>query len=190
MRGCSCRGTAGFAHVSCLAEQAKILIAEAEENKLGDDALSEVGAVAHVQSVRTRLPRRRGARARVVLLEDLLGAAGGGRWNRRLAIGVLGNGLNKADRHEDALSVYGAELPLLRRIGASEDEILITQSNLRTRYDQLGRSEEALSDAARHLLRTLEAVAKNMNEPLEQPATTRVLALPAIQRSKVTAAQN
>ena len=25
MRGCSCRGTAGFAHVSCLAEQAKIL---------------------------------------------------------------------------------------------------------------------------------------------------------------------
>ena len=32
MRGCSCRGTAGFAHVSCLAEQAKILVAEAEEN--------------------------------------------------------------------------------------------------------------------------------------------------------------
>ena len=28
MRGCSCRGTAGFAHVSCLAEQAKILVAE------------------------------------------------------------------------------------------------------------------------------------------------------------------
>ena len=27
VRGCSCRGTAGFAHVSCLAEQAKILIA-------------------------------------------------------------------------------------------------------------------------------------------------------------------
>ena len=31
MRGCACRGTAGFAHVSCLAEQAKILLAEAEE---------------------------------------------------------------------------------------------------------------------------------------------------------------
>ena len=25
VRGCACRGTAGFAHVSCLAEQAKIL---------------------------------------------------------------------------------------------------------------------------------------------------------------------
>ena len=32
MRGCSCRGAAGFAHVSCLAEQAKILSDEAEEN--------------------------------------------------------------------------------------------------------------------------------------------------------------
>ena len=28
----SCRGTAGFAHVSCLAEQAKILVEEAEED--------------------------------------------------------------------------------------------------------------------------------------------------------------
>ena len=35
VRGCSCRGTAGFAHVSCLAEQAKILVAEADENNLG-----------------------------------------------------------------------------------------------------------------------------------------------------------
>ena len=26
VRGCSCRGTAGIAHVSCLAEQAKILL--------------------------------------------------------------------------------------------------------------------------------------------------------------------
>ena len=35
------RGTAGFAHVSCLAEQAKILYAEAVENKLGGKALEE-----------------------------------------------------------------------------------------------------------------------------------------------------
>jgi hypothetical protein len=37
VRGCACRGTAGFAHVSCLAEQAKILYEEAEENNLGWD---------------------------------------------------------------------------------------------------------------------------------------------------------
>merc|ERR1719400_2615378 len=34
VRGCACRGTSGFAHVSCLVEQAKILLAEAEENNL------------------------------------------------------------------------------------------------------------------------------------------------------------
>ena len=34
VRGCACRGTAGFAHVSCLAEQAKILVAEAVANNL------------------------------------------------------------------------------------------------------------------------------------------------------------
>ena len=39
VRGCSCRGTAGFAHVSCLAEQAKILVAEADENHLRGGAL-------------------------------------------------------------------------------------------------------------------------------------------------------
>ena len=36
VRGCSCHGTEGFAHLSCLAEQAKILMDEAEENNLGD----------------------------------------------------------------------------------------------------------------------------------------------------------
>ena len=41
MRGCACRGTAGVAHVSCLAEQAKILVAEAEENNLGYKAFNE-----------------------------------------------------------------------------------------------------------------------------------------------------
>ena len=35
VRMCACRGTAGFAHVSCLAEQARILNDEAEANNLG-----------------------------------------------------------------------------------------------------------------------------------------------------------
>ena len=34
VRGCACRGTAGFAHVSCLVEQVKILCDEAEANNL------------------------------------------------------------------------------------------------------------------------------------------------------------
>ena len=40
VRGCSCRGASGFVHVSCLAKQAKILVAEAEENDWDDDRLS------------------------------------------------------------------------------------------------------------------------------------------------------
>ena len=44
VRGCSCRGTAGFAHVSCLAEQAKILVAEGEENNLGAKAMQDGGS--------------------------------------------------------------------------------------------------------------------------------------------------
>ena len=40
VRGCSCRGTAGFC-TSCLAEQAKILFAEAEENNLAAKAKNE-----------------------------------------------------------------------------------------------------------------------------------------------------
>ena len=41
VRGCSCRGTAGFAHVSCLAEQAKILFAEGEENNLDGKMMND-----------------------------------------------------------------------------------------------------------------------------------------------------
>ena len=96
MRGCSCRGTAGFAHVSCLAEQAKILVAEAEENNLDDKVKCEVEAVAHVQPVRATVPRRRGVRARVGVLEDVRGSAGGGP-ARRMAMTQLGNGLSEAD---------------------------------------------------------------------------------------------
>ena len=32
LRMCACQGTDGFVHLSCLAEQAKILVAEAVEN--------------------------------------------------------------------------------------------------------------------------------------------------------------
>ena len=32
VRGCACRGAAGVAHVSCLARQAQVLVADAEEN--------------------------------------------------------------------------------------------------------------------------------------------------------------
>ena len=55
----------------------------------------------------------------------------------------LGNGLGLKRRHEDALAVQNAELAMDRRVGASEENILATQSNLAGTYAILGRREEA-----------------------------------------------
>ena len=56
----------------------------------------------------------------------------------------LGNGLLSADHHEEALSVQEAELAMMRRLGASEQNILAVQSNLASTYVYLGRPEQAL----------------------------------------------
>ena len=112
VRMCSCRGTAGFAHVSCLAEQVKILFEEAEENNLDLE------------------PSWR-------------------RWNtcslcEQSYHGVVKHALGWACwHHEDELIVEEAQLSMLRRIGASEYNILGVQNNLAASYAQLGRHDEA-----------------------------------------------
>jgi len=144
VRGCSCRGTAGFAHVSCLAEQAKILFDEAEENNLDEKPLNERWARWHTCSLceqnyhgtvrcalgwacwKTYVSRPETDRA----------------WGS--AMTQLGNGLDDANHNEDALSVREAELSMLRRLGAPEDRILIVQTNVAGTYARLGRLEEAL----------------------------------------------
>ena len=143
MRGCACRGTAGFAHVSCLAEQAKILFAEAEEDNLGSKAKGERfhrwdtcslckqqyhGVVSHALGWacwKTYVGRPEADR--IVLA----------------AINVLGKGLSDANHNEDALTVMEAELAMLRRVGVSEHSILVVQSNLASTYSALGRQENA-----------------------------------------------
>ena len=57
---------------------------------------------------------------------------------------TLANGLCQAKHHEDVLSVQEAELAMLLRLGASEDNMLILQNNLANTYEHLGRFEEAL----------------------------------------------
>ena len=59
-------------------------------------------------------------------------------------MGQLGNGLTAVNRLEEALSVKEAELSMERRLGGSERNLLIVQSNLATTYGALGRLEEAL----------------------------------------------
>merc|ERR1719409_1104523 len=57
---------------------------------------------------------------------------------------VLGNGLSEADNDEDALTVQEAKLSMMRRLGASEADLLRVQNNLAAAYFALGRSEQAL----------------------------------------------
>ena len=145
VRGCACRGTAGFAHVSCLVEQAKILVTEGDENNLDDKR----GKARWTRWFKCSLCEQdyHG------VVKCALGWAcwktyvgwPETKWARSLAMSVLGNGLADANHHEDALSVGVAELAMMRRIGAPEDVILDTQGNLATTYEELGRSEEALS---------------------------------------------
>ena len=56
----------------------------------------------------------------------------------------LGNGLTEAEHDEDALAVREAELSMMRRLGASEYNILAVQTNLACTYQSVGRLDEAL----------------------------------------------
>ena len=134
VRMCACRGTAGFAHVSCLAEQAKILLAEAEDNNLDDKVLTE-----RFNRWSTCGLCEQGHHGVVAC------ALGWACWKtyvgrpetdevRVMAMNQLGNGLSAAGHHEDALPVREAELSMMRRLGASEENILITQGNLASTY--------------------------------------------------------
>ena len=64
-------------------------------------------------------------------------------WCRSLAMNQLGNGLDQAGHHEDAVPVREAELSVLRRFGAPEKNVLVAQSNLAGSYSRLGRFEDA-----------------------------------------------
>jgi len=144
VRGCSCRGSAGFAHVSCLAEQAKILVAEAEENNWNDE----------------RTQTRWGCWDTCSLCEQayhgvVACALGWACWKtyldrpkasqaRSVAINVLTLGLKDTADYEGALSVQEAELSMLRRVGMPGDIILMLQGNVAATYESMGRIEEAL----------------------------------------------
>jgi len=143
VRGCACRGTAGFAHVSCLAEQVKILMDEAEENNLDDK----------VQNARwkrwdTCSMCEQGYHGVVKC------ALGWAVWKtyvgrpetdqlRRCAMGLLGTGLSDAGHLADAVSVYEARLSLMRRLGAPAYEMLIVQTYLANALARVGRREQA-----------------------------------------------
>ena len=138
---CACRGGSSFVHVSCLAEQAKILFAEAEENNLDHK----------VQNARFNRWSTCG-----LCKQDYHGvvacALGWACWKtyasrpdrQDLAINNLGSCLFHGGHNEDALSVFKTELVMLMRLGAPEERILFVQGNIAIMYQRMGRLEEAL----------------------------------------------
>ena len=145
VRGCACRGAAGFAHVSCLARQAQVSVEEAEVRGLGGDAFD-----AKWRRWDTCRLCEQGYHGVVSC------ALGWACWktyvgrpeaneSRSCAMTVLGNGLYDADCPEDALTVDEARFSMLKRIGASERDLLDMQGNLACAYGELGQFEKALS---------------------------------------------
>jgi hypothetical protein len=130
--------------VSCLAEQAKILVAEAEENNLDHKVLQARWHRWHTCSLceqkyhgvvfcalgwacwKTYLARPEA---------DLL---------RQTAMKSLGSGLTTAKQYKEGLPVQEALLSTLRRVDASEESVLYTQGNLAATYSELGRHEDAI----------------------------------------------
>ena len=150
VRGCSCEdrdgvasGITGIAHVSCLAEQAKILVAEADENNLDDKVFAERWARWHTCSLC-------GQDYHGVVYCALSWAQWKtyvGRpeddWNRRLAHAQLGSGLYAGGRFAEALVVFESYLAYQQR-NIQIYDTLGSQENIANCYWKLGRQEEAL----------------------------------------------
>ena len=146
VRMCSCRGTAGIAHVSCLAEQAKILVADVEKSNF--DAKVKQARWERWYTCSMCEQQYHGV-VKCALgwacWKTYVGRPETHRLRFKAAMAVLGNGLAAAKRPEDALSVREAHLSTLRRLGAREGVILAAQSNVAITYQTLGRLEQALS---------------------------------------------
>ena len=127
--------------MSCLAEQAKVLVAEAEENNLDVE------------------PRWTPWLTCGLCEQNYHGVVYGalgwtcwktyvGRpeanWTRINSMIMLGAGLSDAKHFLDALSVQEAELSMLLRVGAAEEMMLNVQTNISNTYAKIQRLESAL----------------------------------------------
>ena len=167
VRMCACRGTAGFAHVSCLAEQAKILVAEAEENNLGDDALD--ARLARWYSCSLCEQHYHG------VVQCALGWA---CWKtylgrpetdvvRKFSMNLLGNGLSEMNRYADALSVQTAQYKTMERYGESDHNRLALESNLASSFEKLGQGDRALRIRRNVYSKTLRIYGEESIETIE-----------------------
>ena len=151
VRGCACGDRdgvsspeLGVAHVSCLAAQAKILLDEVEENNLDNNAKNARWVRWHTCGM-----CEQNYHGGVVCAlgwacwKTYVGRPEGGTF-RIIAMSRLGGALSEAQLHADALHVHEADLAVRRRLGASEESMLVVLGNLAVSYSMLGRDEDAL----------------------------------------------
>ena len=127
-----------------MARQAKILVAEAEENNSDDSQWHRWHTCSLCEQEYHGVVR--------CALGWACWKAYMGRpeiWpeanlTRRDAMNQLGNGLHAASHYEDALTVREAELFMKRRLGVSEEKILVTQGNIANTYLALRQPDQAL----------------------------------------------
>ena len=160
MRMCSCRGTSGFAHVSCLAEEAKILWAEAEENHVDGDALQARWNRWHVCSLCEQ--EYHGV---------VMSALGWACWktyvarpeadmSRINAMTTLANGLRSAKQHRERLGLLESQLALMQRNRVHPQNFLGTQGSIASCLETLGRTEESQKLSVQ-ILSSMKAVQGN-----------------------------
>ena len=144
VRMCACRGTSGFAHLSCLVRQAQILVEEHEEKNLGPKQMSERWA----RWYSCGLCEQRYHSA-------VWCAMGWACWKtylgrpetdqvRSCAMNLLWNGLQNAQKYEDALEVVKADLSIQERNGVPRHVYLATLGNMAQVLDELRRPDEAI----------------------------------------------
>ena len=133
VRMCACRGAAGFVHISCLARQAEVSVERVQTfERWYSCGLCEQQYHGIVYCALAWACWK----TYVGLPEE--------DNRRRFAIFLLGSGLHDAELYTDALTVKEAQLSEERRLGADEDDILVSLSNLACSCQKGGRLEEAL----------------------------------------------
>ena len=151
VRGCACgdragvaSGSTGIAHVSCLMEQAKVLVAEARDHRIEGERMA------------TRWERWHRCQ---LCGQDYHGvvlcALGWACWKtyvgrpesdplRRSAMGQLGNSLSITNSTENALEVFRSIQALERRFGPTSQDHFATPGNIAHCLSRLGREDEAM----------------------------------------------
>ena len=140
VRGCACHTTEGYVHVSCLVDEAKTLVTEAQEKNLDDGS-----GWSRWRSCSLCGQNHRGA---------VFCALGWGAWKTyldrpesdrsraRAALG-LGNALLAVNRNDEALVVLEGAEATARRSGNS-GHVFEVQPSCAQCYDELGMLELAL----------------------------------------------